>query len=210
MIKVISYRDIAANADLFYSQFQLRHREFIERQHYDVKTLEGMEFDEYDTLASVYLVYTEDGKIVLGCSRLTPIDYGCMLAEHFPDLVDDKSIFTAPNVWEGTRFCIDRRLPPSYRSEICHALCAAYIDFGLARGITRIIGLMPTIILRTVFERSGIHLERLGPVKAIGDHARIQAASITICEAQRDRVRTVTESRRQEPQPEATRILDVA
>ena len=49
--------------------------EFIDRQQYDVKTIDGMEFDEYDTLASVYLVYSENGRTVLGCSRLTPIAY---------------------------------------------------------------------------------------------------------------------------------------
>jgi len=180
MLKVISFKDIAANADLFYSQFRLRHREFIERQHYDVKTIDGMEFDEYDTLASVYLVYTEDNKTVLGCSRLTPIEYGSMLADHFPELVDDCAIFQAPNIWEGTRFCIDRRLRADQRRQICVTLCAGYIEFGLQRGVDQIIGLMPTIILRTVFERSGIVLERLGSVRPIGELARIQAASIHI------------------------------
>lgn len=36
MLKAISYRNISSNADLFFGQFQLRHREFIERQHYAV------------------------------------------------------------------------------------------------------------------------------------------------------------------------------
>ncbi len=192
MLKIISFKDIAANADLFYSHFQLRHREFIERQNYDVKTLDGMEFDEYDTLASVYLVFTEDNRTVLGCSRLTPIAYGCMLADHFPDLVDDRTIFAAPDVWEGSRFCIDRRLPADYRRHICQALCLGYLEFGLGRSIDKIIGLMPTVILRTVFERSGVRLDRLGPVKPIGEHARIQAASIVVNQAQRDQVRRVT------------------
>jgi len=180
MLKVISYKNIAANADLFYSQFQLRHREFIDRQRYDVKVFDGMEFDEYDTLASVYLVYTRDNKTVLGCSRLTPLEYGCMLADHFSDLVADKSIFKAPNVWEGTRFCIDKRLSPDDRRDICFALCAGYLEFGLSRGIDQIIGTMQTAILRSVWERSGVTLERLGPVLRIGEHARVQAASIHV------------------------------
>ena len=189
MLKVISYKNIAANADLFYSQFQLRHREFIERQHYDVKTFDGMEFDEYDTLASVYLVYTRDNKTVLGCSRLTPLEYGCMLADHFAELVDDKSIFSAPKVWEGTRFCIDKRLAPDERRDICFALCAGYLEFGLAHGIEQIIGTMQTAILRSVWERSGVALKRLGPVRKIGDHAKVQAASILVS---REQARSVT------------------
>lgn len=192
MLKVISFKDIASNSDLFYSQFRLRYREFVERQQYAVKTIEGMEFDEYDTLASVYLVYTEDGKQVLGCSRLTPIDYGCMLADHFPDLVDDKSIFSAPDVWEGTRFCVDHRLEPEKRLQVLRTICAGYIEFGLRRKINRIIGLMPTIILRSVFERSGITLDRLGAARQIGGHSKIQAASISISEDQLDSVAEAT------------------
>lgn len=145
MLKLISYKDISTHSDLFFSQFQLRHREFIERQSYAVKSIDGMEFDEYDSLAAQYLVFTEDGRTVLGCSRLTPIDLGCMLADHFPDLVEDKSIFTAPRVWEGTRFCIDSRLPSETRRLICQSLAVGYIEFGLAHGIDQIIGLMPTL-----------------------------------------------------------------
>lgn len=180
MLKVISYKDISRHACLFYNQFQLRHREFIDRQNYAVKSIDGMEFDEYDTLASVYLVYSEDGRTVLGCSRLTPVTYGCMLADHFPNLVDDKSVFQAENIWEGTRFCVDSRLPPDQRMAISRQICAGYIEFGLAKGIDRIIGLMPTLILRSVFERAGVHLERLGAAHKIGSHSKIQAAAISI------------------------------
>ena len=37
MLKIISFTDISKNSDLFYGQFQLRHREFMQRQHYDVR-----------------------------------------------------------------------------------------------------------------------------------------------------------------------------
>lgn len=192
MLKLISYKDIAVNADLFYGQFRLRHREFIDRQQYDVKSLNGMEFDQYDTLAAKYLIYSNDGKTVLGCSRLTPIDYGCMLADHFPDLVDDNSIFSAARTWEGTRFCVDSRLPPAQRLHILRALVAGYIEFGLQHRVDRIIGLMQTGILRSVWERTGVTLERLGSVQKVGAHTRVQAAAISINQAQRERVSAVT------------------
>lgn len=180
MIKAISHLNLSDCGQLYLGQFKLRHQEFIERQDYDVKTLHGMEFDEYDTLASVYLVYTENGRDVLGVSRLTPTDKGCMLADHWPDLVEDKTLLCAPDIWEGTRFCIDRHLPAEKRLGILRQLSLSYIEFGMANGISRIIGLMPTLILRSVFERSGVTLERLGPVQQIGQHAKIQAASIAV------------------------------
>lgn len=192
MLYAISYRDIPKHGSLFIGQFRLRHREFIERQAYDVKTIDGMEFDEYDTLASVYLVYSEDGQTVTGCSRLSPVRYGSMLADLFPNLVDDKSVFLAQNIWEATRLCVDSRLPPSHRQRICHYICAGYLEFGLANGIKHIIGLTPTLILRSVFERVGIVIERLGAVHPIGAHSKIQAASIAVTDDQLWRVRRQT------------------
>ncbi|ESQ83770.1 acyl-homoserine-lactone synthase [Asticcacaulis benevestitus] len=210
MLKVISYSEISRNADLFFSQFQLRHREFVERQQYGVKTLDQMEFDQYDTLASVYLVYSEDGKTALGCSRLTPIQYGCMLAEHFPSLVDDHSLFKMPRIWEGTRFCVDSRLPPDQRLKISRALSGGYVAFGLNRQIDQIIGLMPTLILRTVFERAGIELRRLGSPQHIGAHAKIQAASIPIRSDQMTRFCDRTGLRVEGDRLEAEPVADVA
>jgi N-acyl-L-homoserine lactone synthetase len=189
MLKLISYKEISKQSDLFFGQFRLRHQEFIERQSYEVKTFEGMEFDEYDTLASVYLVYSLDDKTVLGASRLTPIDMGCMLKDHFPYLVNDPSVFDKPDIWEGTRFCIDRHLDAELRKKICIELVCGYVEFALSRRISYIIGLMPTLILRTVFERSGIVLDRLGAIHQIGSHSKIQAASIAISTAQLERIR---------------------
>lgn len=193
MIKVITYKDIETNYKLFIGQYQLRCREFVERQNYAVKSMDGLEWDTYDGLSTVYLVYTDDGRRVLGLSRLAPIAHGCMLADHFPELVDDKSLFQADdNIWESTRFCIDHRLPADQRQAICHALVAANIEFGLSRDVERVIGLMPTIILRTVFERSGVILDRLGPPQRIGEHSKVQAAAIAISKEQWQRVKAVT------------------
>ena len=192
MIKAISHLNLSDSGQLYLGQFRLRYQEFIERQGYDVKTLHSMEFDEYDTLASVYLVYSENGRDVLGVSRLTPTDKGCMLADHWPELVENKSLLNAPDIWEGTRFCIDKHLPSDKRLTILRQLSLSYIEFGLANDISRIIGLMPTLILRSVFERSGVTLERLGPVQQIGQHAKIQAASIAISPQQLHQVQLKT------------------
>lgn len=188
MLKIISHKDFPHYPALLLDHFRLRHREFMVRQQYAAHVVDGMEFDQYDTLASIFLVYTEDGETALGCSRLSSIAYGCMLKDHFSDLVDDKTIFEAPNIWEGTRFCIDKRLSPEKRLQICYALCAGYLQVGLDHGVDRIIGLMPTAILRSVFERSGVILDRLGKVTRIGDHARVQAAAIAVNRQQLQRI----------------------
>ena len=76
MISCISCETIHLFGPAFHSQFCLRYRAFIERQDYDVRIYNGMEYDQYDTPASHYLVYhTEEGR-ALGVSRLTPNDAG--------------------------------------------------------------------------------------------------------------------------------------
>ena len=58
MISCISCENVHLFGPAFHSQFQLRYRAFIERQDYDVRIYRGMEYDQYDTPASHYLVYT--------------------------------------------------------------------------------------------------------------------------------------------------------
>jgi acyl homoserine lactone synthase len=180
MIKLVSYENIHINGQYFCEQFKLRHQEFIERQEYEVRSYNNMEFDEYDTPAAVYLTYVDDNERVLGASRMTPTIQGCMLADHWPHLVDDKSQLHSDQVWEGTRFCIDKNLPSDLRRKVCYALALGYVEFGMYAGIKKIIGLMPPLILRSVFERSGVFLERLGPVHEVGAYGKVQAAGIPI------------------------------
>jgi acyl homoserine lactone synthase len=184
MLSVISYQTISRNPDLFFGQHQLRHREFLERQRYAVKSFEDMEYDQYDNLASRYLVYSDDGKQVLGCSRLTPVYQGCMLQDLFPEFVDDPTIYTLPQTWEGTRFCVDSRLAPEHRLHILKHISVGYLELALHSGIDRIIGFMQTLVLRSVWERNGIQLRRLGQVLPIGEHSKVQAACIEVSEAQ--------------------------
>lgn len=191
MISCISCANVHEFGPAFHSQFRLRYDGFIERQHYDVAVYEGMEFDQYDTPASRYLVYhTEDGE-ALGVSRLTPTVLSCMLKDLWPHLVEDKSLLQSPKVWEGTRYCIAKHAPPELRQRVVHEMACAYLEFGLSMGLQKIIGLMPTYIYRSVFERPGIAMEYLGPVETIGRH-RCRAVAIPVNAQQLANVRRKT------------------
>ncbi len=134
MISCISCENAHLFGPAFHSQFQLRYRAFIERQDYDVRIYKGMEYDQYDTPASHYLVYhTPDGR-ALGVSRLTPTTQGCMLKDLWPDMVEDKELLSSAQVWEGTRYCIDKDVEPALRTRIIHEMAIAYLEFGLQAG----------------------------------------------------------------------------
>ncbi len=191
MISCISCENVDEFGKAFHSQFRLRYEEFIERQDYKVPVYDGMEFDQYDTPASRYLVYhTEEGR-ALGVSRLTPTVLSCMLLDLWPHLVEDKSLLQSPVIWEGTRYCVDKSVAPELRKLIIHEMACAYLEFGLRFGLAKIIGLMPTYIYRSVFERPGIGMEYLGSVEAIGRH-KCRAVAIPVTAQQLANVRRKT------------------
>jgi N-acyl-L-homoserine lactone synthetase len=149
------------------------------------------DFDRYDTPASRYLVYHTDEGEALGVSRLTPTVLSCMLKDLWPHLVADQSLLQSHAVWEGTRYCINKDAPPALRQRIIHEMACAYLEFGLQLGLRKIIGLMPTYIYRSVFERPGIAMEYLGPVEAIGRH-KCRAVAIPVTAQQLAQVRRKT------------------
>jgi acyl homoserine lactone synthase len=191
MISCISCSNIHEFGRAYESQFRLRYEEFVERQSYNVPHYEGREFDNYDTPASRYLVYhTEDGT-ALGVSRLTPTAISCMLKDLWPHLVEDKDLLQSDAVWEGTRYAVDKSVAPDLRERIINEMALAYLEFGLGQSLTKIIGLMPTYIYRSVFIKRGIAMEDLGPIEKI-DGQRCRAVAIPISESQLNNVRRNT------------------
>jgi acyl homoserine lactone synthase len=114
MISCISCANAHEFGRAYHSQFRLRYGSFVERQQYDVSVYEGMEFDKYDTPASRYLVYHADDGTALGVSRLSPTILSCMLEDLWPHLVKDKSLLRSHAVWEGTRYCVAKDVPPDF------------------------------------------------------------------------------------------------
>jgi len=191
MISCISCENAHEFGRALHSQFRLRYAEFIARQDYEVPVYDGMEFDTYDTPASRYLVYHTDEGTALGATRLTPTSLCCMLKDLWPHLVQDKSLLQSDKIWEGTRYCVDKNVAPELRQRIVNELACAYLEFGLRMGLSKIIGLMPTYIYRSVFERPGIEMEYLGPVEAIGRH-KCRAVAIPVTALQLANVRGKT------------------
>ena len=66
--------------------FRLRYRQFKERQNYAVPVFKDMEYDSYDTPATVYLVWLDRDNRVCGTSRLNSTDRPHMLGDIWPDI----------------------------------------------------------------------------------------------------------------------------
>ena len=165
--------------DALASQFRLRHSVFIERVAYDVPTWKGMEFDQFDTPATQYFVWRDHEGEVRGVARMAPTSLNYMLDEVWPDKVTAVDLPHSEDIWEGTRFGVDRDLDPKLRTQVVKELVCAYIEYALMNGIEEIIGVMPVGILRAVFARNGWKPEVLGPVW-VEDGIDVQAARLPV------------------------------
>ena len=188
MISCVNVENSHLFGKALHTQFRLRYEAFIERQSYDVNIFNRMEYDQYDTPASTYLIYHTSDGTALASSRLYPTQQGCMLKDLWPDMVEDKSLLKSDKVWEGTRYCIDKSVDSELRQKIIAELAIAYVEFGKKMELDMIIGMMPTFIYRSVFERPGIKMLYLGEVKAVGDF-KTRAVAIPINDEQIRRVR---------------------
>lgn len=181
MIECLTTETAHLFGDALVSQYRLRHKAFTERQEYQTFSLRGMEYDRYDTPASVYLVWRDDEKIVRGASRLNPTDRPYMLGELWPEMVTTKPLPSSWSVWEGTRFCVDKDFGgAALRRTIIAELVCCYLEFGLMMGIDSIVGVMPPLIWRSVFVKSGWDVEYLGEMKTFRDGSKVIAGELAV------------------------------
>ena len=190
MIHAITWANAHLHQGALYDSHCLRHRIFVDRTGYDVPTFEGAEYDQFDTPATVYLVHRNNRGGVDGIARLVPTSRPYMIQELWQHLVDG-ALPNDPKVWEGSRFGVDRTLPPSERRTVSRKLVAACQEFGLSRGVESMIVVMPPFILRTVIETAGCALTTLGPVSSLGN-IPVQAAKVDISQGQLDAIRAVS------------------
>lgn len=180
MIDCVNIANSHLFGDALASQHRLRHRVFVERQNWDIPSYDGMEYDQYDTPAATYLIWRDDGGVARGVSRLSPTSRPYMLAEQWPGMVTKVEMPHTDTVWEGTRFGIDRDLDPVLRKRILGELVCAYLEYGLSAGIEKIIGVMPTLIWRAVFVRSGWPVEFIGEIHRLaGDKCAAGTMDVT-------------------------------
>ncbi|MFO0389368.1 MAG: acyl-homoserine-lactone synthase [Alphaproteobacteria bacterium] len=149
--------------DILRSTHALRYRAFIQRMAYDVPIWKGMEYDQYDNLSTVYLVWRDAHGVVRGTTRLAPTDRPYMIKDMWPELVTNQALPSSPFIWEASRFCVDNTIPSHLRREIISELVCAYQQICLLNGIEYMLGVMPPNVWHHVFGKSGWDIEFAGP-----------------------------------------------
>lgn len=180
MIIAASIENSYLYGDIVPSILKLRYQGFKERQNYDVPSYKDMEFDVYDNPATTYLAWRDDDNVVRGCSRLLCTTQPYMIEQLWPDLVQAQALPKEQGVWEASRFCIDKSLPVEVRKKIHIELLCAFHEFGIARNIDWMIGVMTPPIWRAVFMSAGWPIEYLGPIKVLPSMEKIVSGKMKI------------------------------
>ena len=173
-------------------QHSLRYRSIIKRQGWEVPSVDGMEYDQYDNPAAHYLVWSDSAGQVRGSSRLYPTDRPYMLQEVFSHLVNKIDLPKSPSVWEGSRFCVDDTLPAETRKRIMQEIILGYLEFGVDRGITAIVGVMFPVYWRNIFVNNGWAVDWIGDVSKSAEGHKIVAGHLPVSESVLNAVREKT------------------
>ncbi len=140
--------------DALASQARLRYRVFVEQRGLPHTYHDGLEFDEFDTPAAVYLVWRDEAGIVRGMVRLLRTDRPYMLKSYWPHLVCGP-LPASPDVWEITRVCVDKSVIPSIRRTVMPELLCAVAEHLELSGGRAIVGVTRAHLL-SHFIRQGI------------------------------------------------------
>ncbi|WOI56531.1 acyl-homoserine-lactone synthase [Palleronia sp. LCG004] len=128
----LSFENIHQHGELFANMLRARHEWFIQHNRWDLPHALGMEFDQYDTPASRWVVVHDDDGQILAGNRLTPTTAKCGiytymirdaqrgLLDSIPSnlLYDEAPV--AETVWESSRLFVSHHVPAS-RRRLVHA-----------------------------------------------------------------------------------------
>ncbi|QPI72224.1 acyl-homoserine-lactone synthase [Sphingobium sp. Cam5-1] len=118
------------------AMFAARKSVFVDLLKWDVPVLEDRyKVDQFDDLNATYLILTEPDGSHLGSARLLPTVRPHILDSLYPDLCEEAPP-RAPDIFEITRFCLDRRLRAPERRAVRDTLVTALVDHALDHGIT--------------------------------------------------------------------------
>ena len=187
----ISFRTMSQYGDLLVSFMEARKRVFIDHLHWDVPSVDGMEFDQYDTPASRWVAVHQLGRIYAGI-RLTPTTarvgiYSYMIRDAQRGLLDsipsDLLYDEAPvaeNVWESSRVFVAHDTPEKLRRVVHLHLIDEMTKAARDLGATQVLGLISASWPRWA-QRRGLDAHAAGRVMEI-EGSKNQVVSINLAE----------------------------
>ena len=135
MLHILRYGQIEGETEVLRAMFAARKHVFVDLLKWDVPVIAGTyEVDQFDNAHATYIVLADARGRHLGSARLLPTIRPHILDSLYPQLCEDGPP-RGPNLFEITRFCLDRRLTARERREVRNALVAGLVEHALQTGI---------------------------------------------------------------------------
>lgn len=154
--------------ELLAAMFRQRYDIFVKEKGWKLKTYNGLEFDQYDTGKSVYLIeHDEDGDIAASM-RMNTTDGAFMLADLFSEMCE-QGLPRGRDTWELTRGALAKNLR---RSGYWGRLQCALVEAALLFGVKKACGLFTVDhVMRQM--RGGSDAKPLGQPRMIDGEANV-------------------------------------
>jgi acyl-homoserine lactone synthase len=139
MLKLIN-TTLEAGDGHYRAMYEARKRVFVDLLKWDVPVIDGRyELDHLDDEHAQYLILADLDGGHLASARLLPTTRPHLLDSLFPILCSEPPL-REPDIFEISRFCLDRRLRAPERRQARNLLVNALVDHALASGITSYTG----------------------------------------------------------------------
>jgi acyl homoserine lactone synthase len=177
-MRVVSSASEGLPGDLYSKVARYRHKVFVERLGWPLKTQNGVELDQFDRPDTVYVVAQDDDGCVVGCARLIPTSSPYLLGEVFPQLLNGLTPPCSPDVWELSRFAAvgfnnrSSRTTSALRqfsSPLAIKLLQESIACAASHDAKRLITVSPIGVER-LLQSIGVNAHRAGPPMVVDGH----------------------------------------
>lgn len=133
-VHIVTNANRARYSDSLRQMHEQRHRVFVEELGWRaLNSNGGLEVDGYDDQHAVYMLAMTDGEVA-GSARLLPSWRRSLTKDHLSKFVDRGESFTAPDIWEWTRWAPGDSKDLRQLAKSRRALLLAGLEFGLSRG----------------------------------------------------------------------------
>jgi N-acyl-L-homoserine lactone synthetase len=174
----LSFANLHNHGELFANMLRARRELFIVHNKWDLPEALGMEYDQYDTPASRWVVVHDDQGRVMAGNRLTPTTAKCGIYSYMirdaqrglldtipASLLSDQAP-VADHIWESSRLFVAHDVPSSIRRRVHAQLIAQLGDTVRSLGATHCLTLLAATWPRWA-DRVGVKMKAMGPVMEI-------------------------------------------
>lgn len=161
----------ASEVRILDAMHRLRAQVFQGRLAWNVRCIEGREFDEFDELSPTYIIALSGSETVVGCARLLPALGTTMLKAVFPQLLREGHLPVHGAMIESSRFCVDTSIEEG-RGQALHeatlSMFAGIIEWSIQNGYSEI-ATATDIRFERILGRAGWPMDRLGDPTMINE-----------------------------------------